>query len=286
EAVGLSGMTETPVVIYLGMRPGPAVGLPTRTAQEDLDLALYSGPGEFARAIYAPGKLEDAYHITQTAFDLAEKYQIPVFILSDQYLADLYYNFPEDRLRDLELKNYVVETKKGYKRYQLTPEGISPRGIPGYGHGLVVVDSDEHDEEGHITENLEIRAKMVEKRYHKLQKIEKEVMTPELYGSDNYQFLLLGWGSTYHPLREALEEMDNENISLLHFQQVYPLHPNTRKYLEKAQKTIIFENNIKSQFANLIKLETGLEVDKKILKYNGMPFSVEEIIKNVEGELE
>ncbi|MEG3223932.1 MAG: 2-oxoacid:ferredoxin oxidoreductase subunit alpha [Methanobacteriales archaeon Met13] len=285
EAVGLAGMTETPVVIYIGMRPGPAVGLPTRTAQEDLDLALYSGPGEFTRAIFAPGKLEDAYYLSQQAFDLAEKYQIPVFILSDQYLADLYYNFPEENLRDMKIKNYLAKTKKNYLRYQFTPSGISPRGIPGYGNGLVLTDSDEHDEAGHLTEDLEIRTKMVEKRYHKLKELKNEVMTPELYGSDHYQLLVLGWGSTYHPLKEALEELDNEEISLLHFQQVYPLHPDTRMLLEKAEKNVIFENNIKSQFANLIKLETGQEVDKKVLKYNGIPFSVEEVISNIKGEL-
>lgn len=280
EAVGLSGMMEIPVVIYIGMRPGPAVGLPTRTAQEDLNLALYSGPGEFARAIFAPGQLEDAYQLSQRAFHLADKYQIPVFILSDQYLADLNCNLPEDGLVDVEPEKYLVETEENYQRYQLTPDGISPRGVPGYGRGLVVVDADEHDQEGHITEDLELRTRMVEKRYHKLRMLRDEALAPVLYGEDDCEVLLVGWGSTYHPLEEARLELDRDDVGVLHFQQLYPLHPDTDKYLE-GKKTLIYENNIQGQLANLLKLEAGVDIQKRVLKYNGMPFSVEEVLRSV-----
>lgn len=280
EAVGLSGMMEIPVVIYIGMRPGPAVGLPTRTAQEDLNLALYSGPGEFARAIFAPGQLEDAYQLSQRAFHLADKYQIPVFILSDQYLADLNCNLPEDGLVDVEPEKYLVETEENYQRYQLTPDGISPRGVPGYGRGLVVVDADEHDQEGHITEDLELRTRMVEKRYHKLRMLRDEALAPVLYGEDDCEVLLVGWGSTYHPLEEARRELDRDDVGVLHFQQLYPLHPDTDKYLE-GKKTLIYENNIQGQLANLLKLEAGVDIQKRVLKYNGMPFSVEEVLRSV-----
>ena len=280
EAVGLSGMMEIPVVIYIGMRPGPAVGLPTRTAQEDLNLALYSGPGEFARAIFAPGRLEDAYQLSQRAFHLADKYQIPVFILSDQYLADLNCNLPEDGLVDVEPEKYLVETEENYQRYQLTPDGISPRGVPGYGRGLVVVDADEHDQEGHITEDLELRTRMVEKRYHKLRMLRDEALAPVLYGEEDCEVLLVGWGSTYHPLEEARLELDRDDVGVLHFQQLYPLHPDTDKYLE-GKKTLIYENNIQGQLANLLKLEAGVDIQKRVLKYNGMPFSVEEVLRSV-----
>lgn len=280
EAVGLSGMMEIPVVIYIGMRPGPAVGLPTRTAQEDLNLALYSGPGEFARAIFAPGQLEDAYQLSQRAFHLADKYQIPVFILSDQYLADLNCNLPEDGLVDVEPEKYLVETEENYQRYQLTPDGISPRGVPGYGRGLVVVDADEHDQEGHITEDLELRTRMVEKRYHKLRMLRDEALAPVLYGEEDCEVLLVGWGSTYHPLEEARLELDRDDVGVLHFQQLYPLHPDTDKYLE-GKKTLIYENNIQGQLANLLKLEAGVDIQKRVLKYNGMPFSVEEVLRSV-----
>jgi 2-oxoglutarate ferredoxin oxidoreductase subunit alpha len=287
EAVGLSGMIETPIVIYVAQRPGPAVGLPTRMSQEDLDLTLYSGPGEMPRAIFAPGNFEDAFYVSQKAFNLADKYQIPVFILSDQYFADVYYNLPSIDLKDTKIENYVTKTGENYKRYELTDDGISPRGIPGFGDGFVVVDSDEHDEEGHITEDLPLRTKMVEKRlYKKLEMIQNEVIPPELVGNENYDVLVVGWGSTYGIIKEALDNLKKDNISFLAFKQVYPLHDTTKNYLEKAKKTIIFENNAKSQFGNLIKLETGFDIHEKSLKYNGMPFSVEEVTETLKDLLE
>ncbi|MGP8189443.1 MAG: 2-oxoacid:acceptor oxidoreductase subunit alpha [Methanobacterium sp.] len=287
EAVGLSGMIETPVVIYVGQRPGPAVGLPTRTSQEDLNLTLYSGPGEFARIIFAPGNFEDAFKLSQIAFNLADKYQIPVFILSDQYFAECYYNIPSLDLSDLKIENHIVKTDENYKRYQLTPDGVSPRGIPGFGVGVVVVDSDEHDEEGHITEDLDLRAKMVEKRFtKKMEKIREEVIPPELVGNEDYEILVLGWGSTYGTIKEVVNELDSDKIAFLHFKQVYPLSSDTGKYLKKALKTIIFENNINSQFGNLIKLELGFDIDETVLKYDGMPFSVEEVTNNLKKFLE
>ncbi|OPX60196.1 MAG: 2-oxoglutarate synthase subunit KorA [Methanobacterium sp. PtaB.Bin024] len=285
EAVGLAGMIETPLVIYIAQRPGPAVGLPTRTSQEDLNLALYSGPGEFPRIIFAPGKLEDAFILTQKAFNLAEKYQIPVFILTDQYFVDCYYNLSSLPLEDVENENYLVKTAPDYQRYLITHDGITPQGIPGYGDGLVVVDSDEHDEEGHITENLDLRTQMVDKRLKKLEQIKEDVVSPELVGPENYQELVVGWGSTYWPIREALENLlqrnEEKKISFLHFKQVYPFHKSVAEYLERAEDVIIFENNAQGQLANLIKLETGFEIQERVLKYNGMPFSVEEVEENL-----
>jgi len=286
EAVGLSGMIETPVVICLAQRPGPAVGLPTRTSQEDLNLALYSGPGEFPRIILAPGNLEDAFKLSQRAFNLADKYQIPVFILSDQYLADIFYNIPVLDVDSTKIESYTIKTSKNYNRYQFTDDGISPRGIPGWGEGLVLVDSDEHDEEGHLTENLDIRDKMVEKRLRKLNLIEKDIVAPELIGSKDYENLIVGWGSTYGPIVEALENLNMDNTSFLYFKQVYPLDGSVSEYLNQANNTVIFENNAQGQFADLIKLKTGYEIDEKVLKYNGMPFSVEEVEKHLKEFLE
>ena len=287
EGVSLAGMLEIPVVIHLGQRPGPATGLPTRTEQADLELALYSGHGEFPRIILAPGNLKDAFFLTQKAFNLADKYQIPVFVLTDQYLIDSLMNLPLLDISDTRDENHVVKTHKGYKRYELTEDGISPRGIPGFGEGLVGVDSDEHDEEAHITENLDLRTKMVDKRLKKLDSIKKEIVPPELVGSSNYKILITGWGSTYNVVKEALQELGREDISFLHFKQVYPLYEGTRDYLHKAQKNIIIENNATSQFGKLIKLYTGMDIESKILKYNGLAFSVEEVaaeIKKILGK--
>jgi 2-oxoglutarate ferredoxin oxidoreductase subunit alpha len=184
------------------------------------------------------------------------------------------------------LKKHFIETKVGYKRYQLTESGLSPRGIPGFGEGLVVLDSDEHDEEGHITEDLDLRTKMVNKRFKKLDLLKKEVIPPELIGPTNYESLIIGWGSTYHAIREALGRLGTKDIAFLHFKQVYPLHPNTVDYLQKAKKRVMVENNGTGQFGQLIRMQTGFDMDRKILKYNGLPFSADELEKELKSVLE
>ena len=285
EGLSLAGILETPVVIHLAQRPGPATGLPTRTEQADLSFALYSGHGEFPRIMFAPGTVEDAFYLTQKAFNLADRYQVPVIILTDQYMLDSYYNVPSLDTSGLTIEKHIVQTDKEYKRYKLTEDGISPRGIPGFGDGLVCVDSDEHDEEGHITEDFDVRISMVNKRLKKLDLIKELVIPPELLGAQDYKTLIVGWGSTYSAIKEALDKLKRDDVAFLHFRQVHPLHPDTANYLEKAENVVIIENNATSQFGQLIKLHTGLETDRKILKYNGLPFSVEEIKENLESIL-
>lgn len=281
EGISLAGMIETPVVIHVAQRPGPATGLPTRTEQGDLELVMHAGHGEFPRIILAPGKLEDALFLTPKAFDLADQYQIPVFILTDQFFMDSCYNIPLPDLQNIQIKKHIIKTKKDYKRSLITKDGISPRGIPGYGEGLVGVDSDEHDEYSHITEDLDLRTKMVEKRLKKMDKIKKESIPPELIGPKNYKNLIMGWGSTFPVIKEALEALKLKNTAFLHFKQVYPLPDETKNYLKKADIIVMAENNATSQFGKLIKLETGIEINKKILKYSGLAFSVEEMAEKI-----
>lgn len=282
EGVSLAGMLELPMVIHLAQRPGPATGLPTRTEQGDLELALYSGHGEFPRIIYAPGGIQDLFYLTQRAFNLADKFQIPVFVLTDQYLMDSYYNTMEFKLTKMDIERYTRKTKKNYKRYQLNKNGISDRGIPGWGEGLVLVDSDEHDEQGRITEDLSSRTRMVDKRLRKLKAIKENTISPELVGNKKYEVLIVSWGSTYYIVKEALENLKDHRVSFLHFKQVYPLPSETEDYLKKAKKVIVVENNATSQFSKLLKLYTGIEVEHKILKYNGLPFFVDELIGKLE----
>ena len=286
EGVSLAGILETPIVINLGQRPGPATGLPTRTEQADLEFALYAGHGEFPRIILAPGKIEDAFYLTQKAFELADKYQIPVIILTDQYFADSYYNTVLPDLSDIKIKKHIVKTKKNYKRYELTENGISPRGIPGHGQGLVCLDSDEHDELGHITEDLDLRIKMVDKRLKKLELIKSESIPPEFIGPKDYKNLVVCWGSTYNILNEAVETLARKDLALLYFKQVHPLYKKTADYLKKAKRTIIFENNATGQFARQIKLHTGIDIDEKVLKYNGLSFTVEEVVEKLKSLLD
>ncbi len=286
EGISLAGMLETPVVVHLAQRPGPATGLPTRTEQGDLELALYAGHGEFPRILLAPGKVDDAFHLTQKAFDLADKYQVPVIILTDHYFVDSYYNIKGLDLNDVKIQKHIRKTEADYRRYELTESGISPRGIPGYGKGLVCVDSDEHDQAGHITEDLDLRVRMVDKRLGKLESLKAEILSPEFWPYENYKNLVICWGSTYHIVKEALVQLGRDDTSMLHYKQVYPLHPDTAGYLNKADKTIIVESNATSQFGKLIKLCTGIETDEKVLKYNGLSFAVEEVVESLKKILD
>lgn len=273
EGLSLSGMIENPLVVHIAQRSGPATGLPTRTEQGDLDLAVYAGHGEYPRIVLAPGDAEEAFYLTQKAMNLADKYQVPVLILTDQFLVDSFYNIPSLNPTKIKNKHYFVRTPKDYNRYKLNPSGISPRGLPGFGKGLVCVDSDEHDESGHITEDHSVRNKMVEKRLRKLAPIKNEI-EPELIGSSNYKTLVVSWGSTKGVVKEALE--CKKGVSFLHFKQVYPLHNKTLSYLKKAKKIIVVENNATGQFAKLLKREFGVN-SESVLKYSGLPFSVEEL---------
>ena len=286
EGLSLAGMIESPMVVHIGQRPGPATGLPTRTEQGELLFALHAGHGEFPRVIFAPGTIEDCFYLAQKAFDLADQYQVPVFILTDQYILESHYNIPSLDPMQFPLKKHFVETKLGYKRHQLTESGLSPRGIPGFGEGLVVLDSDEHDEEGHITEDLDLRTKMVNKRLKKLDHLRNDTIAPELVGPETYKTLIIGWGSTYHALKESLERLGTTDVAFLHFKQVYPLHPSTQDYLQKSRKRVMVENNGTGQFGQIIRMQTGFDMDRKILKYNGLPFSADELEKKLKSVLE
>ena len=286
EGVSLAGMTETPVVIHLGQRPGPATGLPTRTEQGDLNLALYAGHGEFPRIILAPGTIEQCYSFARKAFNLADAFQVPVFLLTDQYLVDSIATVPDFGANPVEIDLRVMETDGEYRRYRLTTDGISPRGIPGYGCGSVCVDSDEHDEWGRITEDLDgVRVPMADKRLRKLESLRREAIEPELTGDPEYTTLIVGWGSTCGVIREALATLAAPGLAYLFCPQVWPLPESVAGYLACARQIIAVENNQVGQFADLLQRETGVRIGTRILKYNGLPFAVEELVVRIGGEL-
>jgi 2-oxoglutarate/2-oxoacid ferredoxin oxidoreductase subunit alpha len=282
EGLSLAGMVESPLVIHLAQRPGPATGLPTRTEQADLELALYAGHGEFPRAIFAPGTLADAFELTRRAFTLADRSQCPVFVLTDQSLIDCSYDFAPPDLTDIRVEPCIVKTGVGYKRFALTDDGLSPRGIPGFGEGLVVVDSDEHDEEGHITEDAGVRTKMVDKRLRKLDLLKKQIVPPTLWPDGPYSRLVVCWGSTFAAVREAVARLAVPGLSLLHFGQVYPLHADTAPYLKRAQRVGLIENNATGQFGKLVRQYTGFKIESILLKYDGLGFSVEDIVEGIQ----
>lgn len=274
EGVSLAGMIESPIVINIAQRPAPATGLPTRTEQADLNLALYSGHGEFSRAVYAPSTVEDAFKIGQIAFDMADKFQIPVFVLTDQAMLESTYSAKEF-IFETKPVNYFEQSNPDYKRYKLSENPVSPRAIPAFGEGIVCVDSDEHDENGWITEDFNVRKKMVEKRLGKLEQIINNIYPPYFIGEENYKVLIISWGSNFHVIKEAIK--DKKDYALLHFVQVYPVNKIISDYTKKAEKLVIIEQNATGQFEKLLKCEFGINFDKKLFKYSGLPFSIEEI---------
>jgi len=282
EGISLAGMLESPIVVHLAQRPGPATGLPTRTEQGDLQHALNAGHGEFPRIILSPGTPEDAFYLTQRAFNHADKYQVPVIVLTDQFLLDSSFTSPTFDPSRIDIEKHFVMTKSDYCRYQLTESGLFPRGIPGYGEGTVGVDSDEHDEDGRITEDLNLRIRMVEKRLHKkLGLIRAESIPPKLYGVKDYRVLALAWGSNYYVVKEAIDVIGRNDLSMLHFNQVYPLNPKVNEFLEKAEELVLIENNATGQFGRLLQLETNFQIppQNKLLKYDGLPFPREQVVE-------
>lgn len=285
ESVSLAAMIETPVTIYVGQRPGPATGLPTRTAQEDLDLVLYAGHGEFMRAIFAPTTVMDAYEVTAHALHVADLCQVPTFVLADQFFVDALYTVRKEEFVAQKHEKQIIETERTYQRYALTQDGLSPRGVPGYGDGLVCVDADEHDESGRITENTELRDAMMEKRFHKRKKILVAcALAPEIIGKKTAKTTIVCWGSNRNVVCEAVEDIGvaADDVNIMSFAQVYPLHKNVKKMLSKAEKIIVVENNATGQFAHLLMRECGVQVQHRILKSNGEPFSVEELSQKLQ----
>jgi 2-oxoglutarate ferredoxin oxidoreductase subunit alpha len=280
EGIGLAGMTETPIVVVEGQRPGPAIGLPTRTEQGDLDFVLHCSHGEFPRVVFAPATAEDCFWLTVNAFNLAETYQLPVIIITDHYLANSYYTADKFELNKVMIDRGLMFHKNAstgeYKRYLYTESGISPRAFPGEKDALVVADSDEHDEAGHLIEDAATRTKMMDKRMRKLTHLKDEIIQPRVYGNEKPDTLLIGWGSTYGVIKETVDIMNKNgaNCSLLHLSQIWPFPAEAvAAAIKKASRCYVVENNATGQMAGLIKQETGLTANGKILKYDGRPFT-------------
>jgi 2-oxoglutarate ferredoxin oxidoreductase subunit alpha len=285
EGVSLAAMTETPVFIVVAQRPGPATGLPTRTEQGDLELVLYAGHGEFPRAIFAPGTVAECFHLTRQALFLAEKYQGPIFLLTDQFLADSYRAvtpFAVESLASVTVGSSPDKVTLPYQRYAITDSGVSPRQLPGLSEHLVVCDSDEHTSDGHITEDLTVRQQMVAKRLRKLQGLRTEVTPPEYLGDKNPEVLFATWGSSRGAVLEAAATLraQGRQVAALCFSQVWPLIPEQfLPYLQEAKQVVMVEGNATGQFAGLIRRETGFQISKLILRYDGLPITPEYIFE-------
>jgi len=294
EGLGLAGMTETPIVVVDGQRAGPAIGLPTRTEQGDLQFALNASHGDFPRAVLAPASVEDAFWLTVKAFNLAEEYQLPVIILTDQYLASSYataerFNLAKVQIRRGQLLSETDPAKlERYKRYEITASGVSPRAFPLQSTALVVADSDEHNMEGHLIEDAETRTAMMLKRQSKLEGLKKEISGPRTYGPAQAQITLIGWGSTLGALRETVDAaaQDGLSVNLVHFSEIWPFPDEAATMaLRGAKRTFAVENNATAQFARLLRAETGHQVSGSILKFDGRPFTPAHILGQLRKEV-
>jgi 2-oxoglutarate/2-oxoacid ferredoxin oxidoreductase subunit alpha len=295
EGISLAAMTETPLVIYLAQRPGPATGLATRTAQADLFLALYAAHGEFPRVVLAPHTPEEAFYCAFRAFNLAEKYQCVVIILSDHHSASSLYSvdrstFDFERIpldRGKLLSKEELDALTEYKRYALTPDGVSPRALPGISPKSVwVADSNEHTEEGYLTEEADIAAAMLEKRMRKLGGIGAEMRGPQLYGPAEAEITFLTWGSSFGATYEAMSVLNQQGrrVNMVVPVDLWPFPADKmRQALSEARRLVDVEGNGTAQLATLLNMSTGIKVDQKILRYDGRGFTSKYILDRLEA---
>lgn len=290
EALGFAGIAELPVVIADIQRPGPATGLPTRTEQSDLLFACFASQGEFPRMVLAVRDHADAFYQTARAFHLAQKYQLPVLLLGDQYLAD-----SATTLAPLDVAKAAhsvtplptqPEPAGVYQRYALTDSGVSPIRFPGRSDALVHVDSDEHTEAGTITEDAAVRVRMVDKRARKLAGLATELAEPSYTGADSPQVLLVGFGSTTAAIAQAVTLLTQRGVSIgaLAFGDLYPLpQKQLAHYVRHAKAVYSVEQNATGQLARLIRMETGLRCTDSVLKYDGRQLSVDDLLTGLEA---
>lgn len=291
EALGLAAESESPVVVYLGQRVGPSTGMPTWTEQGDLKFAVNASQGDFLRVVLAPGDVQESFELAAKAFNIAEKYQLPVIIMSDKFLGESHFStdrFDESRIR-IERGKIVKDLPKlksleRFKRYAFTKDGVSPRSLPGEPNGMHVASSYEHDEYGFSSESFTNRAKMVQKRARKLKLLLEDLDPPKIFGERDAEVTLICWGSQKLPVLDSLKflTMAGVKANAIHFSTVFPLDVKKLKSLLKMYKnTIMIENNSTGQFAGLLREYVGFVPRFKMLKYDGRQFFAEQIAEQV-----
>ena len=292
EALGMAGMTETPVVVVDSQRAGPSTGLPTKTEQGDLNLMLGAGQGEFPRAILAPSNPKEAYDAAIRSFRLAEAWQIPVLIALDLHLSESMMTLERSEIVDPgPIPSLITVPPNGhtYLRYQYTDSGVSPRAVPGQPGLQFIAGSDEHDERGHLISDIRSgipkwvseRTRMMDKRMRKLSGLAREVPAPELEGPAGAPLTFVSWGSTVGAVRDAMAELARRGkaTNLLWFPAVYPLDAGRlRAALGHAHRTLLVEANYSGQFGRLLRAECGFVPTDRLVKYDGEPFYPHEIV--------
>lgn len=297
EAIGMAGMMEIPVVFINVMRAGPSTGVPTKTEQGDLWQVLGASQGDFERFIVAPRSALDAYNTIPELFDLCDKYQCPGMVVTDLLISEGTFSVDPD---DINMQPKIdrgelittPSSDEGYLRYKDTKSGISPRAVPGLEGYVHIVASDEHDEDGVLISdeftNPHKRRRMVEKRARKFKGIADQIQAPELEGPLDAEVTLIGWGSTYGVIKEAVEQLKAEGVCANHLpiKWIVPLHVQAvMDVVSRAKRTIIVENNYSGQFFRYLRSETGLAIDGHIRKYDGEPFMPHHVVEGVLEQL-
>ncbi len=293
EALGMAAISEAPLVVVIAQRIGPSTGMPTWTEQGDLRFALHASQGDFPRAILAPGDVQEAFFLTAKAHNIAEKYQIPVIVLSDKFLSETV--FSTDRFDQSGMRIERGKLVKGplpalppmarWKRYAITEDGVSERALPGTPNGMHVGTSYEHDESGFSTESFAMRARQVDKRAAKMKRLLKEMEAPAIYGEKGAaDVTLVAWGAMKLPCLDALPLLEKQGIKarLVHFTHVYPLNQGAvKRALRNAGVTVMVENNSTAQFAGILREHANVKLDFHLLKYDGRQFYAEQIAQEI-----
>ena len=287
EAIGMAGMIEAPVVIIECQRPGPSTGLPTRNGQGDLRTVMHASQGEFPRVVLSPGTQEEAFNMAFEAFNLAEKYQIPVILLTEKYLGEGHATLPFLETDHLKVDRGKLLTEsditENFKRYGATKDGVPLRTIPGQKGGAHVATTYEHLESGYFTEEVEPVNKIFARRMKKMETIQKKLPSVQLEGVKDAEVTIVCWGATYMPATEALDLLARDGIkaNLLHVKYLLPLQPNLQEVLEKCKHPIIVEANYTGQLAGVIAEKLGIEIQDKVLDWSGRPFTPDQIADGI-----
>lgn len=282
EGIALAGMLETPIVIYLASRPGPATGLPTWSSQGDLLFAINAGHGEFPKIVLAPGDPLEAYLLTHQAFAYAQTYHVPVIVLSDKILAENIYSLSNLPVLEPVPLSVNLPTGQGelFARYQYSPTGVHPRTLPGMSGGEYIANSDEHDPTGLVDESAENRTLQNQRRLNKFNTIKKNIPAPQPQGEG--RAALITWGSNKYIGAAVAAEL---KAAHLHFTHLWPLPENLADLLSPYEKLITVENNLTHQFARLLTAETGLKVHLKLGEDTGRPLDPDLLVKKIKDEL-
>lgn len=288
ETFGLIATSETPIVIADVMRSGPSTGMPTKQEQGDLNMALYGGHGEIPRFVLAPTTIAECFHKTIEAFNLAEKYQTPVYLVSDLAMAVTEQTFsPEEfdmeaveidrgKVVDEDSIDQYLDEQGRFQPHYDAADGVSPRAFPGTEQGAHMTTGLEHDELGRRTEDTDERVRQVDKRNRKVETAQKEEdWSPREFGNEDAENLVLTWGSNEGAIREAMQELDID-VRFISVPYIFP-RPDLTEAVENAERTVVVECNATGQFADLIERDTLTRVER-INKYNGIRFNADELV--------